>query len=119
MNLGIFLELSAVVVRSHTCMIYMQMIMLSIGELVVWYGFANLYYAVATVKVVSQPIVNWMTKLIVVVVWLWTSGALVALADYLVTAYAVHWFYNLSKMEDVGSQVQAVGGGEDDWPHGN
>lgn len=43
---------------------------------------------------------NSLTKLIVVIVWLWTSGAFIALSDYVVSAYAVHWFYNLSKVED-------------------
>lgn len=43
---------------------------------------------------------NSLTKLIVVIVWFWTSGAFIALSDYVVSAYAVHWFYNLSKVED-------------------
>jgi len=77
------------------------MILLSFFELVVWYGFANLYYSVATVKQTDYSLVNSLTKLIVVIVWLWTSGALIALSDYVVTAYAVHWFYNLSKTEDL------------------
>lgn len=73
MNLGIFLELSSKVIRSHICLIYTQMILLSIVELVIWYGFANLYYAVATVnnsEINNNTIVNTMTKLIVVIVWL-------------------------------------------------
>lgn len=80
------------------------MILLSLVELVIWYGFANLYYAVATVnnsEINNNTIVNTITKLIVVIAWLWTSGALIALSDYLATAYAVHWFYNLSKTEDI------------------
>lgn len=101
MNLGIFLSLSSKVIRPHICLIYTQMIVLSLFELALWYMFSNLYYSVSTVNEIKYPIVNSLTKLIVVIVWLWTSGTLIALSDYVVAAYAVHWFYNLAKLEDV------------------
>jgi hypothetical protein len=57
----------------------------------------NLYYGVATVKTIKSPAVNFFTKLIVVIMWLWTSGALIAFNDYFAISYTVHWFYDISK----------------------
>ncbi len=96
-NLGLFLELPSKVIRSHLCVIFTHIILLSFLEMCIWYGFVNLYYHAATVTEIKRPFVHFLTKLIVVIMWLWTSGALIALSDYMTTSYTVHWFYNLSK----------------------
>ena len=85
------------------CMIFTQIIVFCFLEMCVWYGFVNLYYHAATVTEIKRPVVYILTKLIVVVMWLWTSGGLIALSDYMITSYTVHWFYNLSKNEDLES----------------
>lgn len=101
MNLGLFLELPSKLIRSHLCAIFSQIILLSFLEIGIWYGFVNLYYHATTVTDIPRPFVYFLTKLIVVIMWLWTSGALIALSDYMTTSYTVHWFYNLSKKYDM------------------
>ena len=73
------------------------MVVISLAEIAIWYGFVNLFYGVATVTKINSQFIHFIAKLTVVIVWLWTTGALIAFSDYFATSYTVHWFYNLSK----------------------
>lgn len=97
--MGTFLKLSSAIIKSKLCLIFSHTIILSLLEIGIWYGFVNLYYAVATSKIETSPIIRFFTKFVVIVCWFWTSGALIAFSDYFITAFTVHWFYNLSREE--------------------
>jgi hypothetical protein len=99
--LGTFLRLSAKAIKPHLFLIYSQMIALSIIEIFLSWMFVSLYFGVSTIdNAKEKSVVNFFTKFILIIFWFWTSGMLIALADYFITSFTVEWFYNLSKYEE-------------------
>ena len=100
--LGTFLNLSAKAIKTHLFLIYSQMIALSILEIFISWIFASLYFQVSIVENAQEKnVINFFTKFILIIFWFWTSGMLIAFADYFITSFTVEWFYNLSKYEEV------------------
>lgn len=84
------MEISSKVIKSNLCFIYTQMIVLSLFEIFLWWAFSNLYFSVATIENAKEKkLINFFAKTLVILMWLWTSGALIAFADYFTCSYTV------------------------------
>jgi hypothetical protein len=76
------------------CSVFAQLIIFSIIEVGIWVLFSNLFFAVASID--NSNFINFLTKAVVLLVWIFTNGFFISLSDYFIQALAIYWFYSHS-----------------------
>jgi hypothetical protein len=74
------------------CSVFAQLIVFSIIEVGVWVLFSNLFFAAGSVD--NANFINFLTKTVIFLAWIFSNGFFISLSDYFIQALAIYWFYS-------------------------
>jgi hypothetical protein len=74
------------------CSVFAQLIVFSIIEVGVWVLFSNLFFAAGSVD--NANFINFFTKTVIFLAWIFSNGFFISLSDYFIQALAIYWFYS-------------------------